>query len=83
MEKVIHREKSLLQKIAKISAIISFILAFISVIILIIYGDVLGDVYKASTGAISFFCFASGIVLNTMGSANLPILKIPPTEKNK
>lgn len=83
MEKVIHREKSLLQKIAKISGTISFILAFIGMVIVLMYGDTLGNVYKASAGAISFFCFASGIVLSTMGNANLPILKISATEKNK
>ena len=83
MEKVIHREKSLLQKISKITGTISFICAAVGVVVILMIGDDLGDVYKASAGAITFFCFASGVVLSTMGNTNLPILKITPTEKDK
>ena len=83
MDTVIHREKSFLQKVSKISGTISFIFAFIGMVILLMYGDVLGDVYKASTGALSFFFFSAGIVLSTIGNTNLPILKISTTDKQE
>lgn len=75
METVKHHPKHLWQKIMLIIAYISFFCAGIGVIVTIIYiGDVTEE-YKAAMGAITFICFAIGIVLKAMGSTSIPSLK--------
>ena len=82
MDTVIHRKKSLLQKISKVIAIASFLIAVIGMLFLIIVGSDLGEVYKASAGATTFIFFAMGLVFKTMADTNLPILKVSPTKKS-
>jgi len=83
LDKVIHRKKSILQKISKVIAITSFIIAGIGMLFIMIVGSDLGDVYKASAGATTFIFFAMGLVFKTMADTNLPILKVPPTTDSK
>ena len=75
MESVKHHPKHLWQKIMTVIANTSFACAAIGVVITIIYGgDVAKDI-KAAMGAITFICFAIGVVLKAMGSASIPSLK--------
>lgn len=76
MDNVIHNKKSILQKIAKVCGYTSLILAIVGMCFLIFIGRDLSDVYRASVGAITFFCFMVSLVLTTIGNSNLPILKI-------
>ena len=82
VEEVVYREKTLLQKISSVIAIISFGLAIIGMLFLIIVGEDLGMVYKSSAGATTFFCAAMGVVFKVMGDTRLPILKVPTDTDN-
>jgi hypothetical protein len=75
METVKHRPKHFWQKIMTVIANISFACCVIGVIITLIYGDDVTKDIKAAMGAITFICFAIGIVLKTMGSTSIPNLK--------
>lgn len=75
METVKHLPKHFWQKIMMVIANLSFACAAIGVVITIIYvGDVTEE-YKAAMGAITFICFAIGVVLKAMGSTSIPSLK--------
>jgi len=71
----IHPPKRLWQKITTIIANTSFICAAIGVVITLIYIDDVSEVYKASLGAITFICFAIGVVFKTMSDTSIPNLK--------
>jgi len=68
------KEKGKLQKISVVCGYISFLSAFVLLVWLLLTRSGATEVYLASMSASSFFCFASGIVLMTMGKANLPNL---------
>ena len=70
-----HHPKHLWQKIMTVIANLSFAGAAIGVVLTLIYiGDV-SEEYKAAMGAITFICFAIGVVLKTMASTSIPNLK--------
>lgn len=75
--------KRFLQKVSKVISIICLITAVISAIYLVMINGSDDKVLKASVGAIAFFCFTVGIVLNAIASANLPNLKIEQKNSNK
>ena len=75
METVKHHPKHFWQKIITVIAHISFACAIIGVVITLIYVDDVTEEYKAAMGAITFICFATGIVLKTMGGTSIPNLK--------
>jgi len=70
-----HHPKHFWQKLMSLIANISFACAGIGVVITLIYIDEVSEVYKASLGAITFICFALGVVLKTMGDTSIPNLK--------
>ena len=72
-----RENKHILQRIAKVVGIISIIIAFICAGYLLTLTDSEDKVMKAFYGSISFFCFMMGLVLHTIGSANLPDLTVP------
>tara|TARA_R110000787_G_scaffold53850_1_gene125646 strand:+ start:651 stop:908 length:258 start_codon:yes stop_codon:yes gene_type:complete len=74
--------KRLLQKIAKVVSIISIFLAVVSAIYLLTINSEDEKVLKASIGAVAFFCFTLGIVLNAIANTNLPDLRINKNNKN-
>jgi len=71
------KQKHVLQKLSAWSSIGSFILAFACVGILLIYMGDMTKVYKASFAASSFFFFSVAIVLQVIGSTDLPDFKNP------
>lgn len=75
METVKHHPKHFWQKIMIIVANISFACAAIGVVITLLYIGEVTEEYKAAMGAITFICFAIGIVLKAMGSTSIPNLK--------
>lgn len=68
--------KRLLQKISKVISIIFFITSVISFGLIFTFNAEDEKVYKASMGAITFFCFMVGLVLNALANANLPNLSL-------
>ncbi len=74
--KVQKTEKRFLQKIAKVIAVISTITAIACGIYLATIIDSDDKVLKASMGAVTFFFFMVGLVLNVLASSDLPNLKI-------
>jgi len=70
-----HTPKHLWQKVINIIAKLSFVIAAIGVVLTLIYGNDVSEANKASMGAITFICFAIGIVLNTIGNTSIPSLK--------
>lgn len=75
MESVKHHPKHFWQKVMTIIANISFACAAIGVVVTIIYVGEVTEEYKAAMGAITFICFAIGIVLKTMATTSIPNLK--------
>ena len=72
-----RKNKHILQRLAKIVGIISIIVALICAGYLLTLTDSEDKVMKAFYGSISFFCFMMGLVLQSIGSANLPDLTVP------
>ena len=72
-----RKSKHILQRVAKIVGIISMIVAFITAGYLLMISDSEDKVIKSFFGSISFFCFTMGLVLQSIGSANLPDLTVP------
>ena len=72
-----RENKHILQRIAKVVGIISIVIAFICAGYLLTLTDSEDKVIKAFYGSISFFCFMMGLVLQSIGSANLPDLTVP------
>lgn len=72
-----RKNKHILQRFAKVVGVISIIAAFICAGILLSLSDSDDKVMKAFYGSISFFCFMMGLVLQSIGSANLPDLTVP------
>ena len=70
------------QKLVYYSGIVSFIAAIACLIILYLWKEDLGwkHVYTASLAASSFFFAAMGVVLVTIGTTDLPSLKIKDTK---
>ncbi|GLX76932.1 hypothetical protein tinsulaeT_02720 [Thalassotalea insulae] len=66
----------LLQKVAKIIAVISTLVAISCLIYATVFIDQQNDVMKASFGASAFFFFMIAIVLKVIADTNLPNLKI-------
>lgn len=75
METVKHHPKHRWQKVMMIIANLSFACAAIGVVITLIYAGDVSEEYKAAMGAITFICFAIGIVLKAMGGTSIPNLK--------
>lgn len=71
-----HPPKRLWQKITLVIAYASFACAGIGVLVTLIYGSSVGAEYKAAMGAITFFCFAVGIVCKALGGTSIPNLKV-------
>ncbi|WP_206485828.1 hypothetical protein [Thalassotalea sp. G2M2-11] len=69
-------KKRKLQKIAKVISYLSTVSAIGCGIFLYTIADGDDKVLKASMGATAFFFFTVGLVLHTIGSADLPDLKI-------
>lgn len=83
-EQITQREnKHILQRIAKVVGVISLIAAFITGGYLLTITDSEDKVLKAFFGSVSFFCFMMGLVLNSIGGANLPNLSVPSDEEIK
>ena len=78
-----RKDRHILQKTAKIIGVVSIIAAFFTggYLLTLINSEDKG--LKASFGAVSFFCFMIGLVLNSIGSANLPDLSVPSDEEVK
>ena len=77
MQEVQHPPKRLWQKITAILAKLSFACTAIGIVVILIFiyvGDVNED-NKAAMGAITFFSFAIGVVLQAIGSTSIPSLK--------
>ncbi|SEK88271.1 hypothetical protein SAMN05216262_103203 [Colwellia chukchiensis] len=72
-----RKQKHILQRLAKVVSIVSIIAAFICAGYLLTLNDTDDKVMKAFFGSISFFCFTMGLVLHSIGSANLPDLTVP------
>ncbi|WP_085296838.1 hypothetical protein [Cognaticolwellia mytili] len=72
-----RKNKHILQRFAKIVGIISIIVALVCAGYLLSLTDSEDKVMKAFFGSISFFCFMMGLVLQSIGSANLPDLTVP------
>ncbi|WP_281556887.1 hypothetical protein [Thalassomonas sp. RHCl1] len=68
------KKKSILQKVSIFFGITSFTGAFVSLIWLLLTKEGASQEYVASMAALSFVCFAGGVVFMTMGTANLPNL---------
>ena len=75
-------KKGILQKSVYFSGIVSFITAVACLILLYLWKDNLGwnNVYSASLVASSFFFASVGVVLVTIGTCNLPSLKVKNTK---
>ncbi len=75
-------KKSTLQKLVYYSGIVSFIAAVACLILLYLWNDDLGlkHVISASLMASSFFFASVGVVLVTIGTCNLPSLKVKNTD---
>ncbi len=69
-------ETRLLQKIAKIIAVISTLVAIACVLYVALYVEKEDVVMKASFGASAFFFFMVGLVLKVISDTNIPDLKI-------
>ena len=67
-------KKNIFQKVSVFFGITSFIGSFVCLIWLFVTKEGASEVYVASMGASAFFCFASGVVLMTIGKANIPNL---------
>lgn len=67
-------KKSTLQKVSLVFGYASFISAFVCLVWLLVTKEGASEVYVASMSATAFFCFTAGVVLMTMGKANLPNL---------
>ena len=74
--------KRLLQKISKVVSVISIIIAIFSALSLLMI-DADDKVMRASMGALAFFCFTVGIVLNAIANTNLPNLKVGDDDSSK
>ena len=72
-----RKQKHILQRFAKVIGVISIIIALICAGYLLTLTDSEDKVMKAFYGSISFFCFMMGLVLQSIGSANLPDLTVP------
>jgi len=72
-----RKNKHILQRIAKVVGVISIIIALICAGYLLTLTDSEDKVMQAFYGSISFFCFMMGLVLHTIGNANLPDLTVP------
>jgi len=68
------KEKGIFQKISVVCGYTSFSTAFILLVWLLLTKAGASQVYVASMSASAFFCFSAGVVLMTMGKANLPNL---------
>jgi hypothetical protein len=68
------KPKGKLQKISVFFGIVSFIGALACLVWLLVIREGASDVYISSLAATAFFCFTAGVVLMTMGKANLPNL---------
>ncbi len=75
--------KRLWQKISAVIAKGSFALAAIGVVVTLIYGNSVEADIKAALGATTFFCFAVGVVCQTMGGTCIPNLKPAPKDEDK
>jgi len=75
MQEVRHPPKRLWQKIIAIIAKLSFACTAIGIVVILIFAGDANEVNKASMGAITFFSFAIGVVLQAMGSTSIPSLK--------
>ena len=71
-----HPGKRLWQKVMTFIANFSFVMTGVGVVITLIYGNDVSAPLKAALGATTFFFFAVGIVLKTMGSTSIPDLTI-------
>lgn len=78
-----RKNKHILQRFAKVVGVISIIVAFICAGYLLTLTDSEDKVMKAFFGSISFFCFMMGLVLQSIGSANLPDLTVPKDKSQK
>lgn len=76
-----HPPKRLWQKITLVIAYASFACAAIGVIVTLIYGSSVAPEYKAAMGAITFFCFAVGIVCKALGGTSIPNLQVDDPAK--
>ncbi len=76
-------KKNLFQKISTVISFVCFVTAMICGVLLVLAGKNADDVYRSSLGACTFFFFAVGIVLNTIGSTNLPNLKVNNDNENE
>jgi hypothetical protein len=72
-----RKQKHILQRFAKVIGVISIIIALICAGYLLTLTDSEDKVMKAFYGSISFFCFMMGLVLQSIGNANLPDLTVP------
>lgn len=72
-----RKKKHILQRFAKVIGVISIIIALVCAGYLLTLTDSEDKVMKAFYGSISFFCFMMGLVLQSIGNANLPDLTVP------
>jgi len=72
-----RKNKHVLQRMAKIVGITSIVVALICAGYLLTLTDTEDQVMKAFYGSISFFCFMMGLVLQSIGDADLPDLTVP------
>ena len=72
-----RKNKHILQRTAKVVGVISIIIAFICAGYLLTLTDSEDKIMKAFFGSIAFFCFMMGLVLQSIGNANLPDLTVP------
>ena len=72
-----RKNKHVLQRMAKIVGITSIVVALICAGYLLTLTDTEDKVMKAFYGSISFFCFMMGLVLQSIGDADLPDLTVP------
>ncbi len=75
--------KHFLQKVAIICGRLSIATSLTCAGILLYYLDNSSDVFRSSMGAVVFFFFVTGLLLNTLGNANLPNLKPDLSEDKK
>ena len=78
-----RKNKHFLQRTAKVVGVVSIIAAFITGGYLLTITDEDDKVIKAFFGSVSFFCFMMGLVLNSIGGANLPDLTVPSDQEIK
>lgn len=72
-----RKNKHILQRISKVVGVFSIIVALLCAGYLVTLVDSEDKVMKAFYGSISFFCFMVGLVLQSIGNANLPDLTVP------